>query len=109
MNRFDAMDLDLDVMHDDVRVDEENLGFVEEEGEEEVFSKFSKFWRVWFRPSFKPKKKSEFSENFQKTCNPKNSPFLEFQRIFRKFSENRPGISENRQFSITSHERDDMR
>ena len=23
------MDLDLDVMHDDVRVDEENLGFVE--------------------------------------------------------------------------------
>ena len=29
MNRFDAMDLDLDVMHDDVRVDEENLGFVQ--------------------------------------------------------------------------------
>ena len=49
-----------------------------------------------------------FSENFQKICNPKKSPFLEFQRIFRNFSENRPGISENRQFSITSHERDDM-
>ena len=48
MNRFDALDMDLDVMYDDVRVDEENLGFVEEEGEEEVFSKFSKFWRVWF-------------------------------------------------------------
>ena len=47
-------------------------------------------------------------ENFQKICNPKKSPFLEFQRIFRNFSENRPGISENRQFSITSHERDDM-
>ena len=45
-----------------------------------------------------------------------------FQKIFRKletlkirrfwnskeFSENRPGISENRQFSITSHERDDI-
>ena len=29
MNRSDAMDVDLDVMHDDVRVDEENLGFVE--------------------------------------------------------------------------------
>ena len=29
MNRFDAMDLDLDVIHDDVRVDEENLGFVQ--------------------------------------------------------------------------------
>ena len=28
MNRFDALDMDLDVMHDDVRVDEENLGFV---------------------------------------------------------------------------------
>ena len=28
MNRFDAMDMDLDVMYDDVRVDEENLGFV---------------------------------------------------------------------------------
>ena len=60
------------------------------------------------RPSCKPKKKSEFSENFQKICNPKKSPFLEFQRIFRKFSENRLGISKNRQFSITSHERDDM-
>ena len=35
MNRFDALDMDLDVMYDDVRVDEENLGFVEEEGEEE--------------------------------------------------------------------------
>ena len=32
-----------------------------------------------------PKKHSKFSENFQKICNPKNSPFLEFQRIFRKF------------------------
>ena len=32
MNRFDEMDMDLDVMYDDVRVDEENLGFVEEEG-----------------------------------------------------------------------------
>ena len=31
--------MDLDAMHDDVRVDEGNLGFVEEEGEE-VFSKF---------------------------------------------------------------------
>ena len=48
MNRFDEMDMDLDAMHDDVRVDEKILGFVEEEGEEEVFSKFSKFWRVWF-------------------------------------------------------------
>ena len=37
MNRFDAMDVDLDVMYDDVRVDEKILGFVEEEGEEEVF------------------------------------------------------------------------
>ena len=36
------MDMDLDVMYDDVRVDEKILGFVEEEGEEEVFSKFSK-------------------------------------------------------------------
>ena len=35
MNRFDALDMDLDVMYNDVRVDEENLGFVEEEGEEE--------------------------------------------------------------------------
>ena len=49
MNRFDEMDMDLDAMHDDVRVDEEILGFVEEEVEEEVFSKFSKFWRVWFK------------------------------------------------------------
>ena len=40
MNRFDEMDMDLDVMYDDVRVDEKFLGFVEEEGEEEVFSKF---------------------------------------------------------------------
>ncbi len=32
--------MDLDAMHDDVRVDEEILGFVEEEVEEEVFSKF---------------------------------------------------------------------
>ena len=46
MNRFDAMDVDLDAMHDDVRVDEENLGFVEEEGEEEVFSKFRNFGGV---------------------------------------------------------------
>ena len=45
MNRFDALDMDLDVMYDDVRVDEENLGFVEEEGEEEVFSKFLNFGR----------------------------------------------------------------
>ena len=29
MNRSDAMDVDLDVMYDDVRVDEENLGFVQ--------------------------------------------------------------------------------
>ena len=29
MNRFDALDMDLDLMHDDVRVDEENLGFVQ--------------------------------------------------------------------------------
>ena len=34
MNRSDAMDVDLDVMYNDVRVDEENLGFVEEEGED---------------------------------------------------------------------------
>ena len=27
MNRFDALDMDLDLMHDDVIVDEENLGF----------------------------------------------------------------------------------
>ena len=45
MNRFDAMDMYVDAMYDDVRVDEKSLGFVEEEGEEEVFSKF---WRVWF-------------------------------------------------------------
>ena len=36
MNRFDAMDVDLDVMHDDVMVDEENfrvcLGFVQGSG-----------------------------------------------------------------------------
>ena len=32
--------MDLDAMHDDVRLDEEILGFVEEEVEEEVFSKF---------------------------------------------------------------------
>ena len=37
MNRFDAMDMDLDAMYDDVRVDEWNLGFVEEEVEEEDF------------------------------------------------------------------------
>ena len=43
MNRFDALDMDLDVMYNDVRVDEENLGFVEEEWEEEVFSKFRNF------------------------------------------------------------------
>ena len=40
MNRFDEMDMDLDVIYDDVRVDEKILGFFEEEGEEEVFSKF---------------------------------------------------------------------
>ena len=28
MNRFDAMDMDLDVMYDEVRVDEKRLGFV---------------------------------------------------------------------------------
>ena len=39
------MDMDLDVMYDDVRVDEKILGFVEEEGEEEVFSKFRNFGR----------------------------------------------------------------
>ena len=55
MNRSDAMDVDLDAMHDDVRVDEKILGFVEEEGEEELFSKS-------MRPSCKPKKKSEISE-----------------------------------------------
>ena len=37
------MDVDLDAMHDDVRVDEKILGFVEEEGEEEVFSEFRNF------------------------------------------------------------------
>ena len=45
MNRFDAMGMDLDAMYDDVRVDEKILGFVEEEGEEEVFSKFLNFGR----------------------------------------------------------------
>ena len=45
MNRCDAMDMDLDVMYDDVRVEENFLGFVEEEGEEEVFSKFRNFGR----------------------------------------------------------------
>ena len=29
MNRFDALDMDLDVMYNDVRVGEENLGFVQ--------------------------------------------------------------------------------
>ncbi len=29
MNRFDAMDVDLDAMYDDVRVDEKSLGFVQ--------------------------------------------------------------------------------
>ena len=43
MNRFDEMDMDLDAMYDNVRVDEKILGFVEEEGEEEVFSKFRNF------------------------------------------------------------------
>ena len=33
MNRFDAMDMDLYAIYYDVRVDEENLGFVEEEEE----------------------------------------------------------------------------
>ena len=28
MNRFDAMDMDLDAMYDDVRIDEVNLGFL---------------------------------------------------------------------------------
>ena len=37
------MDMNLDAMYDDVRVDEENLGFEEEEVEEEVFSKFRNF------------------------------------------------------------------
>ena len=37
--------MDLDVMYEDVRVDEKILGFVEEEGEEEVFSKFLNFGR----------------------------------------------------------------
>ncbi len=32
MNRFDALDMDLDVMYNDVRVDEENLGFVQSLG-----------------------------------------------------------------------------
>ena len=43
MNRFDAMDMDLDAIYDDVRVDEENLSFVEEEVEEEMFLKFRNF------------------------------------------------------------------
>ena len=34
------MDMDLDAIYDDVRVDEENLSFVEEEVEEEMFLKF---------------------------------------------------------------------
>ena len=29
MNRFDAMDVDLDAMHDDVRVDEKSLGLIQ--------------------------------------------------------------------------------
>ena len=39
MNRFDAMDMDLDAMYDDVRVGGEKLGFVEEELEEEILCK----------------------------------------------------------------------
>ena len=42
------MDMDLDAIYDDVRVDEENLSFVEEEVEEEMFLKFRNFWRVGF-------------------------------------------------------------
>ena len=45
MNRFDEMDMDLDAMHDDVRVDEENLGFVEEEGRKRYFRNFRHFGR----------------------------------------------------------------
>ena len=37
MNRFFAMDMDLDAIYDDVRIGEENLGFVEEEVEEVLF------------------------------------------------------------------------
>ena len=40
MNRFDAMDMDLDAIYDDVRIGGENLGFVEEEVEEEMFDDF---------------------------------------------------------------------
>ena len=40
MNRFDVMDMDLYAIYDDVRIDEENLGFVEEWVEEDVFLKF---------------------------------------------------------------------
>ena len=71
MNRFDEMDMDLDVMYDDVRVDEKILGFVEEEGEEEVFSKFSKFWRVWFtwRSTFKNLKYETLTTKFLKFPN----------------------------------------
>ena len=68
MNRFDEMDMDLDAMHDDVRVDEENLGFVEEEGEEEVFSKI---WRVWFtwRSTFEKLKYETLTTKFLKFPN----------------------------------------
>ena len=71
MNRFDEMDMDLDAMYDDVRVDEKFLGFVEEEGEEEVFSKFSKFWRVWFKrwSTFKKLKYETLTTKFLKFPN----------------------------------------
>ena len=49
-----------------------------------------------------------FEKKMWKSSPTGRSPFLEFQRIFRNFSETRVGIPENRQFSITSHERDDM-
>ena len=38
MNRFDAMDVDLDVMYDDVRVDEENFRVCRgRRGERDIF------------------------------------------------------------------------
>ena len=42
------MDMDLDAMYDDVRVGGENLGFVEEEAEEEVFLFFLKLKMRFF-------------------------------------------------------------
>ena len=37
MNRFDEMDMDLDVMYDDVRVDEKILGLSRKKGRKRYF------------------------------------------------------------------------